>query len=81
MLDREIRSLIENQKLLHMAAGATVSDAAARMADAHVGAMLVCDGTDTVGASLPSATLWFASSRCLIPAPRAWARMTPIRPR
>jgi len=48
MLDREIRSLIENQKLLHMAAGATVSDAAARMADAHVGAMLVCDGADTV---------------------------------
>jgi len=48
MLDREIHSLIENQKLLHMAAGASVAEAAARMADTHVGAMLVIDGTDTV---------------------------------
>ncbi len=48
MLDREIRSLIEDQKLLHMAAGASVAEAAGRMADTRVGAMLVCDATDSV---------------------------------
>lgn len=48
MLEREIGTLIEGQKLLHMAAGASVAEAAARMADSHVGAMLVSDGNDEV---------------------------------
>ena len=49
MLDRNIVEVIGNQDLLRMAVEDSVAEAARKMTDYHVGAMLVCEGEETCG--------------------------------
>jgi CBS domain-containing protein len=49
MLERKIHQVIENQEILVAAGDLTVRDAARRMCDAHVGAIMIIDAGRLVG--------------------------------